>query len=34
VDAPGQRFVCSLFEGNEIWLIDAKNPRQPVVKKF
>lgn len=34
VDAPGQRFVCSLFEGNEIWLIDAKNPRQPDVKKF
>jgi protein NirF len=34
VDAPGQRFVCSLFEANEIWLIDAKNPRQPVVKKF
>lgn len=34
VDAPGQHFVCSLFEANEIWLIDAKNPRQPVVKKF
>ena len=34
VDAPGQRFVCSLFEANEIWLIDAKNPRQPSVKKF
>ena len=34
VDVPGQRFVCSLFEGNEIWLIDAKNPRQPSVKKF
>jgi protein NirF len=34
VDAPRQRFVCSLFDGNEIWLIDAKNPRQPIVKKF
>lgn len=34
VDAPGQRFVCSLFDANEIWLIDAKNPRQPQVKKF
>lgn len=34
VDAPGRRFVCSLFEGNEIWLIDAKNPRQPQVQKF
>ncbi|WP_223146637.1 cytochrome D1 domain-containing protein [Methylomonas albis] len=34
VDAPGQHFVCSLFEANEIWLIDAKNPREPSVKKF
>ena len=34
VDAPGQKFVCSLFEGNQIWLIDAKNPRQPQVQKF
>lgn len=34
VDAPGHRFVCSLFDGNQIWLIDAKNPRQPQVKKF
>ncbi len=34
VDAPGQKFVCSLFEGNQIWLIDAKNPRQPKVQKF
>ena len=34
VDAPGQRFVCSLFDGDEIWLIDAKNPRQPQVQKF
>ena len=34
VDAPGHQFVCSLFEGNQIWLIDAKNPRQPQVKKF
>ncbi|MGR8929214.1 MAG: cytochrome D1 domain-containing protein [Gammaproteobacteria bacterium] len=34
VDAPGQRFVCSLFEGNEIWLIDAHNPRQPQVQEY
>ena len=34
VDAPGQKFVCSLFEANQIWLIDAKNPRQPQVTKF
>ena len=34
VDAPGHHFVCSLFEGDQIWLIDAKNPRQPQVQKF
>lgn len=34
VDAPGQRFVCSLFDADQIWLIDAKNPRQPQVTKF
>jgi protein NirF len=34
VDAPGQRFVCSLFDTGEIWLIDAKNPKQPKIKKF
>ena len=34
VDAPGQRFVCSLFDANEIWLIDAKNPRQPQIQKY
>ena len=34
VDAPGQKFVCSLFEANQIWLIDAKNPRQPQVRTF
>jgi len=34
VDAPGQQFVFSLLDGNEIWLLDAHNPRQPTVKKF
>jgi len=34
VDAPGQRFVCSLFDAGEIWLIDAKNARNPQVQKF
>ncbi|MBS3965297.1 MAG: protein nirF [Methylomonas sp.] len=34
VDAPGQRFVCSLFDADQIWLIDAKNPRQPQVQAF
>ncbi len=34
VDAPGQRFVYSLFDANEIWLVDVKNPAKPVIKKF
>ena len=34
VDAPGQRFVCSLFDAGEMWLIDVKNPKQPKIKKF
>lgn len=29
VDAPGQRFVFSLFEGGEIWIADARDPRAP-----
>ena len=27
VDAPGRRFVASLFDAGEIWLIDATDPR-------
>lgn len=34
VDAPNQQFVVSLFEGNQIWLIDAHQPKQPVIRKF
>lgn len=34
VDAPGQKFVCSLYDANQIWLIDAKNPRVPAVQKY
>ena len=33
-DAPGQRFVFSLFEAGEIWLLDAADPRQPRLEKF
>jgi len=33
-DAPGKRFVFSLFEGGEIWLVDASDPRNPTVRKF
>ncbi|MEO5337471.1 MAG: protein nirF [Magnetospirillum sp. WYHS-4] len=34
VDVPGQKFVVSLFEAGEIWLIDMKNPRQPGIRKY
>jgi protein NirF len=30
VDAPGNRFVCVLMEGAEIWIIDASRPGFPV----
>jgi len=33
-DAPGGRFVASLFDTGEIWVIDASNPRAPAVTKF
>ena len=32
-DAPGQRFVASLFDAGEIWVIDARNPRAPKVER-
>lgn len=28
-DAPGNRFVFSLFEKGEIWIVDASDPRKP-----
>ncbi len=34
VDAPNHHFVVSLFDAGEIWLINVKNPQQPVVTKF
>jgi protein NirF len=33
-DAPGNRFVFSLFEAGEIWVADVADPRQPKVKKL
>ncbi len=33
-DATGQRFVFSLFDADEIWIADAKNPREPQIQKF
>jgi len=34
VDAPGQKFVFSLYDAGEIWLVDINNPEQPLIKKF
>lgn len=33
-DASGSRFVFSLFEAGEIWIVDAAEPRRPTVRKF
>jgi protein NirF len=33
-DAPGNRFVFSLFEAGEIWIVDASQPRSPQVTKL
>jgi protein NirF len=34
VDAPGNRFVFSLFEAGEIWIADVADPRRPRVRKL
>jgi protein NirF len=33
-DAPGQRFVFSLFESGEIWIADFSEPARPQISKF
>jgi len=33
-DAPGNRFVFSLFEKGEIWIADATDPRHPAVQRI
>lgn len=33
-DAPGNRFVWSLFEAGEIWVADVSDPRAPRIEKF
>jgi protein NirF len=33
-DAPGNRFVFSLFEAGEIWVADLSDPRRPALQKF
>ena len=34
VDAPGNRFVFSLYDAGEIWIADLRDPKQPAVLKF
>ncbi len=34
VDAPGQRFVFSLYDAGEIWLADFSKPGKPRIDKF
>lgn len=34
VDAPGQKFIFSLFDAGEIWVADLKNPQQPKIQKY
>ncbi len=34
VDAPGQRFLVSLFDAGEIWIIDMSKPASPAIQRF
>ncbi|MCW9089332.1 MAG: protein nirF [Gammaproteobacteria bacterium] len=34
VDAPGQRFIFSLFDAGEIWIADMHDPANPKITKF
>ncbi len=34
VDAPGRRFVFSLYDAGEIWVADMHKPQQPILHKF
>ena len=34
VDAPGQRFVFSLYDAGEIWVADLSEPAAPEIRKF
>ncbi len=34
VDAPGQKFVFSLYDAGEIWVVDIKELEKPVITKF
>jgi len=34
VDAPGNRFVFSLYDADQIWIADLSNPRSPALTRF
>ncbi len=34
VDAPEHKFVFSLWDGDEIWVLDMSNPSSPQIEKF
>jgi protein NirF len=34
VDAPGRRFVFSLYDAGEIWVADLSDPAAPAIRKF
>ncbi len=34
VDAPDQKFVFSLWDAGEIWIVDMSDPDEPAIKKF
>ena len=34
VDAPGQKFVFSLWDADQIWVLDMSSPASPVIEKF
>ncbi|MDT8281804.1 MAG: cytochrome D1 domain-containing protein [Gammaproteobacteria bacterium] len=34
VDAPGQKFVFSLWDAGEIWVADLSNSKKPIITKF
>jgi protein NirF len=34
VDAPGNRFVFSLYDAGEIWIADLRDPAKPALQKF
>ena len=33
-DVPGNKFAYALFDGDEIWVSDFSNPRQPVTQRY